>query len=230
MTTERINPKWRRGLKSAVSSTAVKDGNILVTTDSGELFVDIDGNRIQITDAVVTTAELITAGTAPKNKFCLVEGDNGLEVYRYLSSTGTYQRLFTTDVDVQIATEDGVVIIADTVDSFLEYVNLKASELLAAMGSGYGTCVTAEATTEKAVVMSEYALITGGHISVKFSYAVPAGSTMNINSKGAKPIQVSGVAITENIIKAEDIVQFVYDGSAYQVLAVSSNVNAVLHE
>ncbi len=88
------------------------------------------------------------------------------------------------------------------------------------MGNGYGTCSTAASTTVKAVTLIGYSLSTGGTVSVKFTYAVPANATMNINSRGAKPIYYQGAAITAGIIKAGDIATFVYNGSQYILLAI----------
>lgn len=90
----------------------------------------------------------------------------------------------------------------------------------ATLGQGYGTCATAEATTAKVVTLSSYALVVGGIVAVKFTYAVPASSTLNVNSKGAKAIYYRGAAITANVIKAGDIATFIYDGSQYHLLTV----------
>lgn len=92
----------------------------------------------------------------------------------------------------------------------------------AKLGSGYGTCGTAEATAAKAATLSGYVLRTGGHVSVKFTYAVPASATLNINSAGAKAIYYRGAAITAGVIGAGDIATFVYDGTQYQLLSVDS--------
>ncbi|MCQ2276354.1 MAG: hypothetical protein MJZ87_05370 [Bacteroidales bacterium] len=92
------------------------------------------------------------------------------------------------------------------------------------LGQGYGTCATAAATTAKVVTLSSYSLSTGGIVAVKFSNDVPASSTMNINSKGAKPIFYRGSAITANIIKAGDVATFIYDGTNYILLAVDRGV------
>lgn len=90
----------------------------------------------------------------------------------------------------------------------------------AALGQGYGTCATAAATAAKAVTLSSYALTAGGLVAVKFTYAVPASATMNINSKGAKAIYYQGAAITAGIIEAGDIALFIYNGSQYHLLAI----------
>ena len=91
------------------------------------------------------------------------------------------------------------------------------------LGIGYGTCSTAAATAAKVVTLSNYTLVTGGIVAVKFTYAVPANATMNINSKGAKDIYHRGAKITANVIQAGDIATFIYDGTRYQLIANDNN-------
>lgn len=103
------------------------------------------------------------------------------------------------------------------------------------IGIGYGTCSTAASTTAKEVTLSGYNLKQNGYVSVLFTYAVPASATLNVNSKGAKPIYYHGSAITADIIGAGDLATFVYDGTNYnfvgvdnvssQIQALANNVN-----
>lgn len=95
----------------------------------------------------------------------------------------------------------------------------------ASLGQGYGTCTTAAATAAKVVTLSGYALVINGIVAVKFTYAVPASATMNINSKGAKPIYYKGAAITAGVIGAGDIATFIYNGSQYILLTVDKFQN-----
>lgn len=94
------------------------------------------------------------------------------------------------------------------------------------LGNGYGTCSTAASTTAKVVTLSGYSLITNGVVAVKFTNAVPASATMNINSKGAKAIYYKGAAITAGIINAGDLATFIYNGSQYHLLAIDKNVTS----
>ena len=93
-----------------------------------------------------------------------------------------------------------------------------------------GTCATEEATTEKAVTLSGYSLVTGGVVAVKFTYAVPASATMNINGKGAKSIYYRGAAITAGVIEAGDVATFVYDGSQYHLLSIDRDDDTTYNE
>lgn len=90
------------------------------------------------------------------------------------------------------------------------------------IGFGYGTCANAESTVAKVVTLSNYVLTNGGYVSVKFTNGVPANATMNINSRGAKPIYYHGSAITAGIIKAGDVATFIYNGSQYVLTGVDS--------
>ena len=90
------------------------------------------------------------------------------------------------------------------------------------LGFGYGTCDTAEATAAKVVTLSSYALVKNGSVSVKFTNAVPANATMNINGKGAKNIYYRGAKIVAGIIKAGDIATFIYDGTQYHLLGTDN--------
>lgn len=96
----------------------------------------------------------------------------------------------------------------------------------ASLGQGYGTCSTAAATAAKTVSLSSYALTKGGVVAVKFTYAVPANATLNINSKGAKNIYYRGAKIIAGIIEAGDIATFIYDGTQYHLLTIDSLIKA----
>ena len=88
------------------------------------------------------------------------------------------------------------------------------------LGFGYGTCSTAAATAEKTASITNYVLTTGGFVTVKFENDVPASATLNITSKGAKPIWYHGAAIVDGIIKAGDYATFVYSGSYYHLVSI----------
>ena len=92
----------------------------------------------------------------------------------------------------------------------------------ASIGHGYGVCSTAEATLAKACTISNYTLAAGGSVSIKFTNAVSANSTLNIRTRGAKKIFYKGVAITDGVIKAGDTATFVYDGTQYQLISIDS--------
>lgn len=90
----------------------------------------------------------------------------------------------------------------------------------ASLGQGYGTCSTAAATTEKAVTLSNYALVINGVVTVKFTNAVPASATLKVNGKDAKAIYHKGAAIAAGVISAGDTATFMYNGSQYHLIAL----------
>ena len=100
------------------------------------------------------------------------------------------------------------------------------------LGFGYGTCSTAAATAAKTSSITNYALTTGAYVTIKFENDVPASATLNITSKGAKPIWYHGAAITAGVIKGGDYVTMVYSGSYYHIVSIdryptAANVGAV---
>ena len=101
----------------------------------------------------------------------------------------------------------------------------------------YGTCETAAATTEKAVVCSAFTssdLVAGTIITVLFSATNSAaiGSlTLNVNSTGAKSIKYIYNSSISNIpsvsyIRAGQAYQFYYDGT-YWVVLMMYNTNTL---
>ena len=102
----------------------------------------------------------------------------------------------------------------------LELYNSNTTYTNASLGQGYGTCSTAEATLAKTSSISNYTLVDGGIVAIKFNNAVSAGSTLNITSKGAKSIYYRGAAINNGVIKAGDVAYFIYDGTQYHLLGI----------
>ena len=88
------------------------------------------------------------------------------------------------------------------------------------LGQIYGTCPTAGSTLAKTVSFSSFKLTTGGIVSIKFTNAVPAGATLNINSTGAKAIYYKGAAIIDGIIGAGETATMQYNGTYFHVLSV----------
>ena len=83
----------------------------------------------------------------------------------------------------------------------------------------YGTCSTAAATAAKVVACTGFKLVTGARIIVKFAVTNTADNpTLNVNSSGAKAIQYRGAAINAGYLAANRTLEFVYDGSAYQLI------------
>ena len=83
----------------------------------------------------------------------------------------------------------------------------------------YGTCGTAAATVAKVVACTGFKLVTGARIIVKFTVTnTAANPTLNVNGSGAKAIQYRGSAISAGYLAANRTHEFVYDGTAYQLI------------
>lgn len=96
----------------------------------------------------------------------------------------------------------------------------------AGQGHGYATCSTALTTTAKTASLTDYELVTGGSVSIKFTNGVRANATLSINNKTAKAIYYHGSPITDNIIGAGDTATFRYDGTYYHLIAIDRRSNS----
>lgn len=83
----------------------------------------------------------------------------------------------------------------------------------------YGVCSTVAGTAEKIVACSNFKLVTGARIIVKFTETDTAGTcTLNVNNTGAKNILVGGDSIRAMQLQANYLYEFVYTGSAYELI------------
>ena len=83
----------------------------------------------------------------------------------------------------------------------------------------YGTCSTAAATAAKVVSCSNFALITGAEITVKFTTTnTAANPTLNVNNTGAKAIYYRGSAISAGYLAANRTYTFRYNGTQYELV------------
>jgi hypothetical protein len=121
---------------------------------------------------------------------------------------------------IMIFVYDGTNWLKTTDDTNNTYTN-------AALGQIYGTCSTAAATVAKTVSYSNYALATGGIVSIRFANAVPANSTLNINGKGAKAIYYQNAPIIAGIIGAGMTATFIYDGSYYHLISTDAPIQII---
>ena len=94
-------------------------------------------------------------------------------------------------------------------------------------GFAYGECSTAAATTAKTATITNYALVANSYVAIRFTNAVPASSTLNINSLGAKAIYWRNSAITAGVISAGNTALFMYDGTYYRLLSIDNNIQTL---
>ena len=87
----------------------------------------------------------------------------------------------------------------------------------------YGTCSTAVGTTPKVVTCSNFELVAGNELTVKFSNANTSAAKiqLNVNSKGAKDVWVANAvtsATNQLLWGAGAYITFRYDGTQFQVI------------
>lgn len=85
--------------------------------------------------------------------------------------------------------------------------------------SHFGQCSTAAATAAKTVSCSNFSLVSGAEITVKFTVTnTAANPTLNVNNTGAKPIYYRGSPITAGNLATGRTYRFVYDGTSYNFI------------
>lgn len=90
------------------------------------------------------------------------------------------------------------------------------------------TCSTAAGTAAKVVSFANFVLEAGCLIAVKFTNGNSAsGATLNVNSTGAKAIQVNGAAVAVGAIIPNGVYLLVYDGTNWVILNPASVSDAI---
>lgn len=212
------------GLMSAADKTKLNYTNVAYGTCStaaatAAKAVTLSGNsQWSLTNGSIIMVSFTNSNTA-ENVTINVNGTGAYPIWynnAEYTSTGTAYTGYAGRVTTYMFNGTHYVWIASSYDSNTTYTNVK-------LGHGYATCSTAAATTAKVGTLSNYTLTTGGIVAVKFTYAVPANATLNINSKGAKAIYYKGKAIVDGVIGAGEVATFIYNGSQYHLLSVDRN-------
>ena len=200
------------GTCSTGASTAEKE----VVIPSGEHF------SLQLGDIIGVKFTYTNTAISPE----LNVNDTGAKHIYYNNATVSSEKLWAGgEADrITLFQYDGTnwVWVGHDVDEHIE----NASEL----GIGIGTSSTAESTIAKEATLADYEAMTNGVVAVRFTYAVPANSTLNINSKGAKAIYYKNSAIVANVIKAGDTVTFFYDGTYYHIVSIDRSEGHVVQD
>lgn len=83
----------------------------------------------------------------------------------------------------------------------------------------YAVCSTAAATAEKIVSVSNFKLVTGAKIAVKFTNTNTAAfPALNVSSTGSKLMRNKGFNIPEKYLSANKVYEFIYDGTYWQLI------------
>jgi len=93
----------------------------------------------------------------------------------------------------------------------------------------FATCSTGGSTAAKTVTATGFSLVTGAKIIVKFTNAnTAANPTLNVNSTGAKAIYQNGAAIAANVIIANGVYEFVYNGTQFDLVSGASGQSVIV--
>lgn len=206
------------GLMSLVDKTKLDNTNIAYGTcatsaSTAAKVVNISGNtNWDLKNGSMITVVFSNTNTA-NNPTLNVNGTGAKNIYYGAS------RITTSNLSYAGYKDRPVTFMYDgTQYRFISW-GYSASYSNATLGQGYGTCSTDAETTAKTASLSSYTLATGGIVAIKFTNDVPAGATLNVNSKGAKSIYYRGSAIADGIIKAGDVAVFIYS-TQYHLISI----------
>ena len=217
------NASGEDGSEGLISSTDKRDLDKLIARVAGFATtagtIDSNSRCAAYTATISGIGTTLTAGTVIYIKMHAKSAANATLDVNNIGAKSIYWRTSAVTND-KLGLNYIFMLVYDGTNWVIPYdydTNYSATSL----GFGYGTCSTAEATAAKTASITNYTLSTGGIVSIKFTYGVPADATLNINSKGAKSIYYNEAAITNNIIKAGDTATFIYDGTQYQLIAIN---------
>lgn len=118
---------------------------------------------------------------------------------------------------------------ADSADDAEVWADMVRNVAVGLTGNGFGVCNTNADTAAKEVSISEFTLFTGVKIQVLFSngHTLTATKnasgvvtadypTLNVSDTGAKAIKIGAEYAGENFAAAEDVHEFVYDGTYWR--------------
>ena len=242
-----------RLLPPVADLTALKAVNTTTLTDKTMINCETLGlYRLDLQSSATADDNRIVAPTTGSGRWikmsASINDHNNLTAIQG-GATGDYQHLTTTQLgyihasgsDNQnlfstIAVSGQSNIVADTTSDTLTFVAGNNISLTTNAGtdsltinsanpSNYGVCSTASATVAKTVTITNFALVTGVKVTVKFSNANTATNpTLNVNSTGAKALYDGTTNIKATLIEAGKIYDFVYDGTNYVLISGSGSV------
>lgn len=216
-------------IKTINSESILGNGNIIT---GSKIYVGTCNTRDSQSTKVVTTESFPTSGGKPLTGTLIAvffsNTDTSSSSYTYLNvnSTGAIRIMygkgnFASGKNIRYTGISNVYTIYMYNGTYWRWVTTALDDM-ALSGFGYATQNNSSASSLITATLSNYKQIPGGIVCVKFTYDVPANSTLNINSAGASNIKHKGSNITAGIIKAGDLVTFVYN-SGYQILAIDNS-------
>ena len=122
-----------------------------------------------------------------------------------------------------------VVDLGQVVFKFSDLTPEEKAELKGATGIRYGVCSTSGSNKSKNVNISSFSLEVGAGVNINFLNAnTGTEPTLNISSTGAYPIVVGTDSIEPDMIEANHIYTFVFDGTYWQMTSGAGAKNPVV--
>lgn len=151
------------------------------------------------------------------------------------STQSTYDNLVTKDIDALYFIEPsynehnvivspgriyrGEILIAESNELLQSTIATLTAGILE-LSASYGVCETEGSVANKVVACDYFKLRDGIKITVKFTNSNTAEiTTLNVNNTGAKYITMKGASINANMLEANRIYDFVYDGTNYELVS-----------
>ena len=215
--------------------------------ETGKIYVDLSSNKTYRWSGTtyVVISETLALGTTSSTAF---RGDYGQIAYTHSQSThaptnaernviisvkknGTAltvdsNRAVNITVPTktsEITNDSGFVTSGANVASANKLATARGIDGVKFNGSAdithYTTCSTAAATAAKIVSLTNFTLVVGSRVVVKFTVTNTATNpTLNVNNTGAKPIVYRGNAISAWYLGANRVYSFVYDGTNWNLM------------
>jgi hypothetical protein len=98
-------------------------------------------------------------------------------------------------------------------------INYLIEPKLFAVAGGTSSALTAD--------ISDFVLITGAYVFIKINEVV-ANATLNVNNTGAKGIYYNSDAIDSNMLTANNIYTFIYDGQHWNIMGDIGGQNILI--
>lgn len=171
----------------------------------------------------------ISAESSYEVKFTLKDAFATIEVTDTLSTASVVMDFKSGGLGVavgKVSETDRCFEVSDAWDVKVYGMILSAyiQSLMTGGGLDFATCSTAAGTAAKVAACTGFKLETGAAVLVKFANANSSASpTLNVNSTGAKNIVTYGTtAIGTYYWKAGQVVLFLYDGTSWQAVNMST--------
>ena len=91
----------------------------------------------------------------------------------------------------------------------------------AQVGLGYGTSSDNANVQARTATLQNFIMLKNMPVSIRFTTAINTdNATLNINSQGAKPLFIQGAALQAGVVKVDDVVTLIYDGTNWNIVDI----------